>query len=249
MRELQDYRKCAMCIREEVMCVGVALCLGMVAAWLLYKNPVGVVLGIIIFPIYRTGYKKQKLEARKQKLLIEFKDGIQCISVALLAGFSIENAWVEAEKELLELYGPDADMTREIHYMNSGIRMNQPIEQLLYDFAIRSGCEDIVDFAEIFRFAKRSGGNFTKIVQNAAWHIAEKQETEREIATVLAGKKMEQKIMNVVPIGLLAYLNLTSGEFLAPLYGNLLGIAVMTLAFVAYVGAILMSQKMLEIEI
>ena len=60
---------------------------------------------------------------------------------------------------------------------------------------------------------------------------------------------MEQKIMNVVPIGLLAYLNLTSGEFLAPLYGNLLGIAVMTLAFVAYVGAILMSQKMLEIEI
>jgi Flp pilus assembly protein TadB len=81
--------------------------------------------------------------------------------------------------------------------------MNQPVEQLLYEFAMRSGCEDIVDFAEIFCFAKRSGGNFVKIVQSTAWHIAEKQAVEREVATVLSGKKMEQKIMNVVPILLL----------------------------------------------
>lgn len=140
-------------------------------------------------------------------------------------------------------------MVEEMHYMNSGIRMNQPIEQLLNQFAMRSGCEDIIGFAEIFHFAKRSGGNFARIIQNTVQRIAEKQEVEREIETILSGKKMEQKIMNVVPICLLAYLNLTSKEFLAPLYGNLFGACVMTLAFVAYVGAFLLAKKMVEIKI
>ena len=147
------------------------------------------------------------------------------------------------------MYGVNAYMTVEMHYMNSGIRMNKPVEQLLYEFAMRSGCEDIVGFAEIFRFAKRSGGNFAKIIQNTARRIAEKQEVEREIATVLSGKRMEQKIMNAMPIALLAYLNLTSKEFLAPLYGNLFGAGVMTVAFVAYIGAFLLAWNMMEIEI
>lgn len=249
MQELWDYEKYELTIRDRLKCVGVSLFLSVVAAWLLYRHPIGLMLCVVIFPLYRKGYTKTKIEERRRELLLQFKDGVQSISAALLSGFSIENAWLEAEKELCGLYGVNAYMTVEMHYMNSGIRMNQPVEQLLYEFAMRSGCEDIVGFAEIFRFAKRSGGNFAKIIQNTARRIAEKQEVEREIATVLSGKKMEQKIMNAMPIALLAYLNLTSKEFLAPLYGNLFGAGVMTVAFVAYIGAFLLAWNMMEIEI
>lgn len=249
MRELQDYKKYSLNVREELKCVGVSVALSALAAWLLYKHPAGFLLGVLIFPIYRKSYGKARAEERKRELLLQFKDGIQSISIALLSGFSIENAWSEAEKEMHELYGPNAYITIELHYMNSGIRMNQPVEQLLNEFAVRSGCEDIIGFAEIFCFAKRSGGNFARIIQNTARRIAEKQEVEREIATVLSGKKMEQKIMNAVPAGLLAYLNLSSEEFLAPLYGNFFGAVVMTVAFIAYVGAFLLARKMMEIKI
>lgn len=249
MRELQDYETYDLTVREELKCAGVTLALSAVAAWLLYMHPAGLILCFLIYPIYRRNYVRTKIEERKQELLIQFKDGIQSISIALLSGFSIENAWSQAEKELRDLYGPEAHMAAELRYMNSGIRMNQPVEQLLYGFALRSHCEDIVGFAEIFRFAKRSGGNFGKIIQNTVQRIAEKQEVEREIATVLSGKKMEQKIMNIVPAGLLAYLNLTSEEFLEPLYGNFLGASVMTVAFIAYVVAFSMAKKIVEIEI
>ncbi len=249
MQELHDYRKCMLSIRESLKCAGIAVFLGALAAWLLYKHWVGMLLSIPLLLICRRSYVRKKIEKRKAELLIQFKDAIQSISVALLSGFSIENAWYEAEREVSELYGSNADMAVELHYMNSGIRMNRPVEQALYEFATRSGCEDIIGFAEIFRFAKRSGGNFPKIIQNTARRIAEKQEVEREIVTVLSGKKMEQKVMNAVPVGLLAYLNVTSAEFLAPLYGNVLGIGVMTVAFVAYVGALLLAQKMVEITI
>lgn len=249
MQELPDYEEYHMTICEELKCLGMAVMLSALAAWILYKHPVGLVLCVAIFPTYRRNYIGNRIAERKRELLLQFKDGIQSIAVALLSGYSIENAWIEAEKELCELYGEKAYMTKELHYMNKGIRMNQPVEELLSRFAERSGCEDIVGFAEIFRFAKRSGGNFGKILRNTAHRIAEKQEVEREIETVLSGKKMEQKIMNVVPVGLLVYLNLTSQEFLEPLYGNLFGVCVMTGAFAAYVGAVLLASKIVKIKI
>lgn len=127
--------------------------------------------------------------------------------------------------------------------------MNQPLEQELQDFADRSGCEDIESFAEVFSFAKRSGGDFVGIIQTAVLRISGKIEIEREIATAVAGKKLEGRIMNGMPLFILAYLNLTSGDFLELLYGNVLGVVVMTAALAAYAGAIRLSEKILDIRI
>jgi len=249
MQECVDYGVYRFSRKEEARCIGMSLGLSVIAAWLLYKNSWGLLLGVIIFPLYRRNYKKKQIDRRKRELLLQFKDGMQSVAVALAAGFSIENAWRESCKELQELYGEKAFMTEEMRQMNAAIKMNQPVEQILYQFAVRSKCEDIIGFAEIFHLAKRSGGNFGKIIQNTVCHITEKLEVEREIETVLSGKKMEQKIMNVVPVCLLAYLNFTSGEFLAPLYGNLFGACVMSLAFLAYVGALILANKMINIKV
>lgn len=249
MQEYVDYGNYKLSLVEEFKCIGISVLLSILAAWILYQSVWGLFLGVIICLLYRRSYRRQQIAKRKQELLLQFKDGMQSVSVALLSGLSIENAWKEAERELMELYGENADMVLEMKLMNSGIRMNQPIEQLLYQFSLRSGCEDIMEFAEIFRFAKRSGGNFGKIMQNTMFRIGEKMAVEREIQTVIAGKKMEQKVMNVVPVCLLAYLNLTSGEFLAPLYGNAFGACVMSVAFIVYVGALMLAQKIVNINV
>lgn len=97
--------------------------------------------------------------------------------------------------------------------------------------------------------AKRSGGDFHKIIATTIEHISDKIEVEREVQTVISAKKMEQKIMNVIPVFIILYLNLTSGEFLAPLYGNIFGISVMTGALGAYLAAIKISAKMTAIKV
>ena len=55
--------------------------------------------------------------------------------------------------------------------------------------------------------------------------------------------------MNVIPVFIILYLNLTSGEFLAPLYGNIFGISVMTGALGAYLAAIMVSERMTAIKV
>lgn len=234
--------------KEELWCILVSIILSSVAAWILYKSILGLIVILIIYPFYRSIYRKKCIKMQQNVLIVQFKDMILSVSAAMLSGYAIENAWREAEKEICELYGESSYMAMELKNMNTAIRMNQPVEQLLYEFALRSRCEDIMNFSEVFRFAKRSGGNFGKILYGVAMRISEKQEIEQEIQTVIAGKRMEQTVMNVIPIGILGYLNVTSSEFMQPLYGNLFGVVVMTGAFLTYLGAVLLSRKMMEIK-
>ena len=236
-------------MKEELRCVVTVFALSVLASWLLYKSIWGMMVMAVLFPIYRKNYKKQGIVKRKRLLTIQFADAMQSMTAALLSGFSVENAWKEAEHEMCRLHGEDAYISRELQKINHGVTVNQSVEKLLYEFALRSGCEDILEFSEVFLFAKRSGGNFVKIMQETATRIRTKNGVEQEIATAISGRKMEQKVMNIVPVFLLAYLNLTSKDFLEPLYGNVLGVVIMTSALFAYLGALLLSQKMMDITI
>ena len=244
-----DYGKYRLQRREELFCALAAILLSAVVAWLMYKSIWGMAVILAIYQFCRKSYQEKCIEKQQRALLVQFKDMILSVSAALLSGYAIENAWKEAEKEICELYGEESYMAVELKEMNAGIRLNQPIEQLFYEFALRSRSEDIINFSEVFRFAKRSGGNFGKIMHRAAMRISEKQEIEQEIQTVIAGKRMEQAVMNVIPVGMLAYLNVTSGDFMEPLYGNLFGVAVMSISFMAYLGALLLSKRIMRIKI
>lgn len=219
------------------------------AAVLLYRSVYGMFTAVIFVPILLGREKKRKKREQEERLLTEFKDAMQSVVAALQAGYSLENAWKESEKEMTELYGTNACMVQELHQMNLAVAMNQPLEKLFYEFADRSGKEDIQGFAEVFLFAKRSGGNLSKIIQETTDRICDKIEVEREIQTIIAAKKMEQGIMNVIPVLMLGYLNLTAKDFLEPLYGNLFGVCVMTIALVCYLGAIFLASRITDIKV
>lgn len=244
-----DYRTYSMGFKENMQCVLVGILVSGVIAWLFYRSGFGMLLCPFLCVWYRNRYRKERIQKQKETLLQEFKDGMQAVSAALLAGYSMENAWKEAEKELLKLHGENSLMYAEVHQMNAAVRMNEPLEKMLADFARRSACEEIESFSEVFVFAKRSGGDFAKIIRTTVTKLVGRIEVEREIATVLAGKKMEGKIMNVMPIFILAYLTLTSGDFLDVLYGNLLGVIIMSTALGVYALALHMSDRILDIKV
>ena len=54
--------------------------------------------------------------------------------------------------------------------------------------------------------------------------------------------------MNVIPVFILAYLKVTSMDFLNVLYGNVAGALFMTVCLVAYGGAIVLAEKIMTIH-
>ncbi len=102
------------------------------------------------------------------------------------------------------------------------------LEHVLNDFALKAKTEDITDFADIFSIAKRNGGNLTNIISNTVRIMKEKEETEKEIRVILSGRKFEQKIMCLIPFGIILYLKVSSGDLIGILYHNAAGAVIMT---------------------
>jgi len=218
-------------------------------SYLFYENLLYAILFIPYIHIYIKNSAKEIQRKRKQELLNQFKDGMLAVSFSLNVGYSVENSFKEAIGELRLLYGSKSDIVIQFRSISNRINMNENIEDVLDDFARESNIEDILYFAEVFRYAKRSGGDLITIIRNTANTISEKIEAKNEIETVISGKQMEQKIMSIVPFGIILYLKLTSPEFIEGLYGNVVGIVVMTLCLVLYILSYWLAQRIVRIEV
>ena len=243
------YDRAILSIRDWIVTIGMAFVLVGLVSWLFYKSIFGMLLLIPFLPIYVKRRKRQMVDKRKSALRDQFRECLQSVNGALSAGMSMENAWKDAEKDMLRFLGPEADMTKELLRMNRSVEFNIPMEKLLLDFAERSGLEDVQSFGQVFQFAKRGGGDLNRIIQNTYLRIAEKTELEREIETTMAAKKMEQRIMSAMPLFILLYIGFTSSEFLNALYGNLLGAAVMTACLMLYLLSIKLGERIVRIEV
>lgn len=157
--------------------------------------------------------KKELAKKRRQELGIQFKDLVLALSANVKAGYSIENALRESYRDVELLYGADSPICLEVRHMMRGLDNNVMLEKLLYDLGVRSRLPDIMQFADVFLIAKKSGGNLTEILEKTAGVIEQKIETDKEIQLMVSARKMEQKIMNVVPFLIIFYIGATSPGF------------------------------------
>lgn len=208
---------------------------------------------ILVFPAltpigvfcYRT-VRRKKMERYKEELTVQFRECILALATSLQAGYSAENAFVECEKDMKLMYGVNAPICKELGLIRRGLAINITLEELLHDFAERSGCEEISQFAQIFSLAKRNGGNMAVIIRSSASLIGKQIELRQELRTILAGKRMELNIMKGMPFGILFYITLGNPEYFDALYHNVFGIAVMTGCLLVYLAAFFVGERMMD---
>lgn len=244
-----NYKIYKLTVKEKMLVTMQAVLLGAAVAYLFFDSFIALIFIPIIFAVLYKKKKKDGLDKQKQQLTEEFMEALKNVSTSLLAGYSVENSWREAQKEIKLLYGENSYMYMELQEMNRLIAMNIPVEEILDKFAERADIEDISTFAEIFSFAKRSRGNFGQIIDTTTYRMWEKYETKREIQLSIASKRMEQKVMNIIPIGMLAYLRIASADYMSALYGNAFGVIFMTICLAVYVLVLILAEKMLDIKI
>lgn len=218
-------------------------------SWLFYDS---VIAWILLMPFVVVSLKdkgKTKCRIRKRRLEMEFREVILSVSSNIQAGYSVENAFQEAYREIVLLYGKESVMAKELRLLFRKLSNNEQLESALTNLADRSGVQDIRDFADIFQIAKRGGGDMRGIIANTADIIGDKQEIRREIETVISEKKLEQQIMRYIPFFIVFYISLTTKGYFESLYHNLLGWLLMTGSLVVYAVACRISDNILNIEI
>ncbi len=224
--------------------------LWMLLGWLFYRNVgVSIILAVIGTPFFVYRQSCSYEDGQRKILEEQFKDCILSLAASLRTGYSPENAWSEVHREMVLLHGEKSVIVKEIENIRHKLMIKQPLETILEEFGERSRVEDIKNFADVFRIAKRGGGDLVSIISSTAKTISDKADVQREIQTIISAKKLEQKIMIVMPLAILVYMEVFNRGFLDVLYEGVVGRVVMTGCFLMYMAAFFLGEKIVDIGV
>ncbi len=247
--QLPDYSTYDLGRLERLMCVaaGGVLCAGI--GYLFYHQWLAAVLlslGGLLVPRF---WKSHMLQRRRTALNLHFKQALYSLSSSLSAGRSVENGFREAIQDLRMLDpGAENDLITELTIISARMEYGEPIEDALHDFSRRAGLEDITNFADVFTTCKRTGGDLVEVVRRTSSIIGEKLDIQQEIAVLVAQKKFESKALLAAPILMLVFMNLTSGDYMKPMFSGM-GMIISTFALLGLAGCLLWIIKIMNIRI
>lgn len=247
---LIDYDVYTLGVKERVFYICIAAAAIYITAFIFYRNHFISTLLLPLAFLYPRMKIKDIIRSRKNELNIQFKDLLYSLSSSISAGKSIESAFREAAKDLSILYpNPETCILKEIRIIIRKLELNEPIESALYDFAGRAHLEDIENFADVFYTCKRAGGNMVKVISNSTNIISDKIEIRQEIDTMLAERKFEQKVLNMLPILIIILLSVSASDYITPVFNTAAGRVVMSISILLFAGAYFISRKIMDIKV
>lgn len=244
----ESYWQQAIGKREKLVNFVAAAGICILTGWLFYHS---IWSFLIIWPFGIWIYKslnRERMKQKKSQFLLQFRQMCESVAQALGVGYSAENAWKEAYQDMKILFPSNALIRKEMELIVRKLKLQIPLEQVLEEFAARVALEDVKNFISVFTAAKRSGGDMIAIIQNTSAQISEKIDVKREIDIILAAKKYEFRIMCAIPYVMIMYLQFSFPEFMSVLYGNVIGIGVMTTCLGIYIGACVLGLKLIRID-
>ncbi len=205
---------------------------------------VGVIAGKLFLPM-RTN---QIINKRTKELNQQFRDMLDGLTTSLGAGNNIPDSFKNVYNDLKVQYEEGEYILNELKTINAGIQNSIAIEDLLFDFGVRSGNDDIMSFADVFKVSYRKGGNIGDIIRNTHEVLSEKMEIREEIETMIAANKSDTLMMVFMPIIMVVFIKMGSPDF-AKNFTTVTGVISTTIAIVCFVGAYKLSDMMTDIKI
>lgn len=243
----EDYHVYTMTITDRLTAAGIGVLVGIAVGYVFFNSwlaaaVLSVIAGIYIQAPWQEYLKKKRLK----KLLLEFKDLLETLTASYSAGQTTGKAFSDAMNEMNDLFGEGADIVNELKMINVGLQHNYNIEDLLLNFAQRSGLDDVDSFANVFEVCNRKGGNLKQIVGETRSVINDKIEIEMEIQTMVAASKNELNIMMVMPFLIM----LTMRGLGDSMTGNgMINIIVKFVALGIFAGAYVVGIKLVDIKL
>ena len=223
---------------------GMALCFLLTVTF--FQDIRGVILMFPVLILYHK-YAEEKLKKRKlHQLELQFKDAILALSSSLQAGYSLGHAFKEALELSNTVYGKESMIVSLFERVVWGQRLNIPMDQLLEELAERSQLDEVRSFTEVIKVTRRYGGNLPDMIHKLAGVLEDRLAVNAEILSVTASIRYEAYIMDLIPVAIIWYMNLTGPAFLEVLYTGWAGRLFMGLCMICYLATVVWQFHIME---
>ena len=137
-----DYHVYHMTKVDQLVACVMGFFVGAAVIFAFFRNPVFMLVGgIVCAYIVPSYYNEYKRDSRLKRLREQFKDLLESLTASYSAGRNTPDAFKDATDDMISIYGDDADIVLELQSICAGLGNNINIEQLLLDFAKRSGLD------------------------------------------------------------------------------------------------------------
>ncbi|MGP1570121.1 MAG: type II secretion system F family protein [Eubacteriales bacterium] len=214
--------------------------------------------GNLIIPLFlaslavplRKFYEADRLKRMVEKLRYSFRDLLYALDASISSGRQMAEALIEAQSSLCLIYDESEPIMRELSIMANAINESRENEEeLLKDFAYRSKVPEIISFAETYCICRSTGANVKQVISNTTQILVDRLNVSREIQTLTAQKRVEGKIISLMPILIIVLLNFVSPGYLDKLYHTGAGMIIMTIALGITAIAYYVLGRIMDIEI
>ena len=216
---------------------------------LFYDTPLTVLLTVILIRPALKVYSNMMTEKRLNKLKLEFRDLLDSLAASFAGGRHMREALQEAESELGNIYEGDDDIMMEVRGMLKRIDEGETDAAVIDSFAERTNIEDIRMFSQVFSTCRETGGDIITAMTEASSMLGDKIKIENEIRALTSQKKNEGMVISIMPVIIIIFLRMIAPDYVKVLYGNVLGIVLMTVALGATVFAYSMIRKITSIDV
>ena len=184
-------------------------------------------------------------DRRKNALRLQFKDMLYSLSSSITSGKHLPEAIEESYGSVSLIHGKNSLLAQEIDNMVRQMKeANVTDEAVLTDLSSRSGIREIMDFSEVCITCRKTGGDLNKMIFRAVTLLSQNIDLQKEKEVLMAQKKLEIKILAVMPVAVGLLIDLTSSDYLEVMYTTILGRLLMTVAFLGTGVSFLWSLKL-----
>jgi len=222
--------------------IALAVMAGVVALAVTQNLLWGLVVGGLIVVGALMFVNRVAAKARKQ-FENQLPDTLNMIATSLRAGYSLLQA--------VEAVGHEAPepTRREFGRAMAEIRLGKDMDSALQGIVSRMGSQDFDWTVMAINIQREVGGNLAEVLQTTAETMQHRTRLRGEMKALTAEGRISGIVIGILPIALFMFISVSNPDYLKPLLGNPIGVAVLAGGGVFMLIGFWWMQKIVKVDI
>lgn len=215
------------------------------AGFFVFRNQWFIVGLLPLFFWYQKILVQRRKEEERKKIRKEFLMFLQSLESYMFLGYAVEQAFIEAEKDLKNGSKHPGKFSLAISDINKKRMVGEGIEGLFLEYASKTDIDEILLFAQVLCFLQKKGGDIQGLIHGTSDKIRWMMDMDNQMEVVSAAKKMEARIMMIAPFGILLFMNYSNKEYMSWYYNNPIGYFALAGLMCFYLFAVWLTNRIL----
>jgi tight adherence protein B len=184
-----------------------------------------------------------KASHRRRKFEAQLPDTLMLVASSLSTGFSLPQALDAVTRDSAD------PISKEFSRALAETRIGADISDALEHMAGRLDSDNMRWTAMAIRIQREVGGNLAEVLRTTAHTMRDREALQRQVSALSAEGKLSAYILIAMPIGIGLYMLKINYDYIALLWSNMIGIAMLGFGLLSMAVGIVWLRKIVVVEV